>query len=68
MKIKRLLVDIENGGVSDRDFNPDFTVLRDPDPESEVGYVSRGRILGRNWNKSLKSFLTCYSQSPLLSY
>ena len=29
--------------------------------------VSRGRILGRNWDKSLKSFLPCYSQSPLLT-
>jgi hypothetical protein len=26
----------------------------------------RGRILGRNWNKSLKSFSPCYSRSPLL--
>jgi len=26
----------------------------------------RGRILGRNWNKSLKSFPPCFSQSPLL--
>jgi hypothetical protein len=25
-----------------------------------------GRILGRNWDKSLKSFPSCYSQSPLL--
>ncbi len=25
----------------------------------------RGRILGRNWDKSLKSFPFCYSQSPL---
>ncbi len=29
--------------------------------------VSRGRILGRNWNKNLKSFPPCYSQSPLLT-
>jgi hypothetical protein len=27
----------------------------------------RGRILGRNWDKSLKSFPPCYSQSPLLT-
>ncbi len=27
----------------------------------------RGRILGRNWNKSLKSFPPCYSQSPILT-
>ncbi len=27
----------------------------------------RGWILGRNWNKSLKSFSPCYSQSPLLT-
>jgi hypothetical protein len=26
---------------------------------------TRGRILGRNWDKSLKSFPPCYSQSPL---
>jgi hypothetical protein len=26
----------------------------------------RGRIIGRNWDKSLKSFPPCYSQSPLL--
>jgi hypothetical protein len=25
-----------------------------------------GRILGRNWDKSLKRFPPCYSQSPLL--
>ncbi len=28
---------------------------------------SRGRILGRNWDKSLKSFPLCYSQPPLLT-
>ncbi len=28
--------------------------------------LSRGRILGRNWDKSLKSLPSCYSQSPLL--
>jgi hypothetical protein len=28
--------------------------------------LSEGRILGRNWDKSLKSFPPCYSQSPLL--
>jgi len=28
---------------------------------------NRGRILGRNWEKSLKSFPPCYSQSPLLA-
>ncbi len=28
-------------------------------------YSTRGRILGRNWDKSLKSFPPCYSQSPL---
>ncbi len=27
----------------------------------------RGQILGRNWDKSLKSFPSCYSQSPLLT-
>jgi hypothetical protein len=26
----------------------------------------RGQILGRNWDKSPKSFPPCYSQSPLL--
>ncbi len=29
---------------------------------------STGRILGRNWDKSLKSFPPCYSLSPLLTY
>ena len=28
---------------------------------------ARGQILGRNWDKSLKSFPPCYSQSPLLT-
>jgi hypothetical protein len=28
--------------------------------------LTRGRILGHNWDKSLKSFPPCYSQSPLL--
>ncbi len=28
----------------------------------------RGRVLGRNWDKSLQSFPSCYSQSPLLTY
>ncbi len=28
--------------------------------------TARGRILGRNWHKSLKSFPPCYSQSRLL--
>ncbi len=28
--------------------------------------MTRGRILGRNWDKSLESFPPCYSQSPLL--
>ncbi len=27
----------------------------------------RGRNLGRNWDKSLKSFPLCYAQSPLLT-
>jgi hypothetical protein len=27
---------------------------------------TRGPILGRNWNKSLKSFPPCYLQEPLL--
>ncbi len=27
---------------------------------------ARGRILGRNWDKSRQSFPPCYSQSPLL--
>ncbi len=28
---------------------------------------TRGRILGSDWDKRLKSFPTCYSQSPLLT-
>jgi hypothetical protein len=31
-----------------------------------ASHVSRGRILGRNWDKILKSFPPCYSQPPLL--
>jgi hypothetical protein len=27
-------------------------------------YACRGRILGRNWEKNLKTFAPCYSQSP----
>ncbi len=30
-----------------------------------VGVEVQSRILGRNWDKSLKSFPSCYSQSPL---
>jgi hypothetical protein len=30
--------------------------------------MDRGRILGRIWDKSLKSFPPCYSQSPLLPF
>ncbi len=30
-------------------------------------YSSRGRIPGRNWDKSLKNFPSCYSQSTLLT-
>jgi hypothetical protein len=38
----------------------------------EVGFVirtllGRGRILGRNCDKSLESFPPCFSQSPLLT-
>ncbi len=29
--------------------------------------VARGRILGRNWDKTLKSFSPCYSHSLLLT-
>jgi hypothetical protein len=32
-----------------------------------TGLLERSRILGRNWDKSLKSFHPCYSQSPLLT-
>ncbi len=31
------------------------------------GLYIGGRILGRNWDKSLKSVPPCYSQSPLLT-
>ncbi len=34
---------------------------------AEARRYSWGRILGRNWDKSLKSFPPCYSQSPLLT-
>ncbi len=32
----------------------------------KIVVVAGGRILGRKWDKSLKSFPPCYSQSPLL--
>ncbi len=38
-----------------------------PPPLYHMYFYSRGRILGRNWGKSLKSFPPCYSQSPLLT-
>ncbi len=34
-------------------------------PDHQVNTDSRGRILGRNPDKSLKSFPPCFSQSPL---
>ncbi len=34
---------------------------------AEAGHAPWGRILGRKWYKSLKSFPPCYSQSPLLT-
>ncbi len=34
---------------------------------STIALFSRGRILERNWDKSLTSFPSCYSQSPLLT-
>jgi hypothetical protein len=39
-----------------------LTLLYHPTPA-----FSRGRILGRNPDKSLKNFPSCYSQSPLYS-
>jgi hypothetical protein len=33
----------------------------------ELDQLIRGRILGRNWDESLKSFPLCYAQSPLLT-
>ncbi len=30
-------------------------------------WLSWGRILGRNWDRSLESFPPCYSQSPLIT-
>jgi hypothetical protein len=33
----------------------------------ELDQLIRGRILGRNWHESLKSFPPCYAQSPLLT-
>ncbi len=35
--------------------------------KSAVFFGSRGRILRRTWDKSLKSFPPCYSKSPLLA-
>ncbi len=48
---------------------------QDTQAEGHFGYYSlliesfffSGRILRRNWDKSLKSFPPCYSQSPLLT-
>jgi hypothetical protein len=31
----------------------------------ELDQFIRGRILGRNWDESQKSFPPCYAQSPL---
>jgi hypothetical protein len=36
-------------------------------PNIHMYTVNWGRILGRNWGKSLRSFPPCYSQSPLLT-
>ncbi len=40
---------------------------RDWKTEDLLCTIHRGRILGRNWDKSLKSFPPCYSQSPLVT-
>ncbi len=36
-------------------------------PVERFRHHCRRRILGRNWDKSLKSFRLCYSQSPILT-
>jgi hypothetical protein len=45
-----------------------YTLLSEDSPR-KLGprFETRGRNLGRNWDKSLKSFPPCYSQSPLLT-
>ncbi len=48
-------------GISNRKFPPEVW------GKGGGGDLNRGRILGRNWDKSLKSFPPCYSQSPLLT-
>ncbi len=42
-------------------------IAHNAQPWIYVGSVQRGRILGRNWDKSLKSFPPCYSLSPLIT-
>ncbi len=52
---------------------PNFSIMMECTPESgnchsvcTLGTDKRGRILGRYWDRSLKSFPPCYLQSPLL--
>ncbi len=40
---------------------------RDSEKGNKKSVKTRGRILGRNWDKSLESFPPCYSQSPLVT-
>jgi hypothetical protein len=44
-------------------YNVDIHTCFPPPPP----VLYRGRILRRNWDKSLTSFPPCYSQSPLLT-
>ncbi len=44
---------------------PSLSQLHGTETRMLVKLTFRGRILGRNWDKSLKSFPPCYSQSPL---
>jgi hypothetical protein len=49
----------------ERNFPATFAIFKNVKPCDQELY--RGRILGCNWDKSLKSFPPCYSQSHLLA-
>ncbi len=59
-------VDINNDGVIDYDEFLLLGKLLHQEVHLKFLLLYRGRILGRNWDKSLKSSPPCYSQSPLL--
>jgi len=56
----------KTAGVSDLWYVKRFMYCTELDLQLVTSTLNRDRILGRNWDKSLKSFPPCYSQSPLL--